>query len=183
MDRVYLLQLPPELLVTIIELVTPSAEDSRLCSKISTLLALRWTCRTFRCLVDLSSLWYDDSFSFETLSRRIKDPGTEFVVDESEERAVRFLSTFAGDAMLLERMGRKRIWEFRSLVALEAVEQLVKPFCDVVKSIHLSFYASSDVNLALRTLFQCQNLVEIHLEQEHDGPVSPSTCSKIARLS
>jgi len=185
MSDCYLLNLPFELLLKIVELVTPSARDLEIYSKISSLLHLRLTCRTFRLLVADSPLWHDDDFCFETLSRRTQVSGGPFVVEEFQERAAGFFSVFAADTVLIETIGLKKTWAFQSMITLEAVERHIPEFFDVVASLHLGFYASSDVNRALDRLPRCRNLSELHLQQAHDGIVSLdliASCSTLVTL-
>ena len=169
-------RLPTELLYEILNHVVPYYECLFTSRKdYSNVFAIRATCRAFRILSSELKFWYDDKFCYTRLVPRILHSSDKFDAYDFETRAQGLLDTLAADKRLMQTMGRRKDWSFRSLLALSTIDRCIPSFRNTVTGLSLEFFSPDyisefaplptvlNLNLAVEFLVLCPNLTSLDL--------------------
>ena len=161
----------------------------------SDILSVRATCRAFRAISSTLKFWYDEHFCFSQLiPPRISSLG-KFEALEHETRTRGLLNCLNADQALMETMGRKRAWSFRTVPTLVAVAQSIPSFQLHITSLYYEAYGPEfiseatcplpSINFGFTYLALCPNMRTLLISDEN-GDVSldliTSSCPSLKKL-
>ena len=133
-------RLPTELLYQILNHVTPHGRSLISHENYSDVFAIRSTCRAFRTISSELKFWYDEKFCYTRLIPRRLRSSSKFDAYDFETRAQGLLDTLAADKRLMQTMGRKKEWSFRSLLALSTIDRCIPSFRNTVTDLSIEFF-------------------------------------------
>ena len=189
------MHIPTEVLYYIFNYLVPHGKILVGHDDFSDILSVRATCRAFRVISSKLKFWYDEDFCFSQLIPRRFNSLGKFEALEHESRARGLLNCLNADQVLMETIGRKTAWSFRTVPNLVAVAQSIPSFQLHITSLDYESYGAEflseatcplpSINFGFTYLAWCPNMTTL-LISDDNGDVSldliASSCPSLKKL-
>jgi hypothetical protein len=138
----FIMRIPTEILYHIFNYLVPHARLLIGHDDFSDILAVRATCRVFGAISSNLRFWYDEDFCFSQLIARRSNSPRKFDALKHETRVQGLFNCLAADQVLMEKMGRKRAWSFRTAPTLITAAQAIPSFQLHITSLYYESYVA-----------------------------------------